>query len=106
MRSARKIKLEDVVGRDVEVFVLGDSPIADSWPLARAFLHEGDLWVECISASGQQHKFRAPISAILICDDRNPPAPRYGIVVRLDTEAGRYIKRLIDEQNRQDHKEP
>ena len=88
--------LEEVVGKDMQVFLMTDTPNLSSLPLCQAFILNEKLWIDC--APGLERKYVAPVPdhAIIARNDNSLDTGRYGVFVAASSQLGRLVRRLFE----------
>jgi hypothetical protein len=87
--------LEAIVGQDVTV-VVDTKRQQVSTITAKAFLQDGRFFIDCVPALRRKYVTPVPDDAIISSSDRPDKPWRYGIIIRAESDAGKFIQRLLD----------
>lgn len=63
---------------------------------ATAFLQDGQLFIDCVPPLRRKYVTPVPDDAIISSSDRPDKPWRFGIIIRSERDAGKFIQRLFD----------
>lgn len=86
---------ENVVDREVQVYIRTDGDHISSMPGCRTYLREGQLWVDCAPPLKRKHVAPLPRGAMLAGSAEDEST---GAFVLAKTELGKLVHRLWDEE--------
>ena len=95
MHFLRDTTLEAIVGQEVTV-VVDTKTEQVSTITAKAFLQDGRLFIDCAPPLRRKYVTPVPDDAIISSSDRPDKPWRFGIIIRAESDAGKFIQRLLD----------
>ena len=95
MQFLNDTSIEEIIGKKVGVIIRSKSENLDTIS-ASTFLQNGRLFIDCIPALRRMYVVAVPKDAIVSrAHTPDPPWP-YAIFIHPNSEAGRFIKSLLD----------
>ncbi len=95
MQFLHDTTIEEITGQKVGVILRSNSETLDTIA-ASTFWQDGRLFIDCIPALRRKHVVAMPDDAIVSRSHIPDPPWPYAIFVHPQSEAGRFIKSLLD----------
>ena len=95
MQFFNNTTLEDIVDRDIDVFLKSSGSMISSLPMCKTFLLENELWIDCVPPLNRKYTAIIPQTAIISRNEQSLDTGRFAVFVDQTTQLGQLVASLM-----------